>query len=318
MSLELKMDRRTLIDKIIQDKRKYVLRDFIKRGIGNQLVVYEYSRYADENEMISILSERKTCLDFIQTMKLTERWFKFVFDKYCREQFDSDIVSALVENQADCFSIREYDYLDNNATIYRERLLSSGVIRDLNGNLLRELNDRRLVPDGVIYDVNDKVARAVACNKVFTNIVKLDTMQVIMFLRKLTEEEIEHYLSILREQSEFVYAGGLGILFSTQKVSDELMLDTLNRFSNIKLPDSNNGVEKTERWVRGLLKNQNLDNIIDKVLEKINYNEFLINLMLEHNTETSTKVLLKVLKDSKSKLDSYKATGYPVLTGSII
>lgn len=318
MSLELKMDRRTLIDKIIQDKRKSVLRDFVKRGISNQLAVYEYSRYADENEMFSILSERKSCLEFIQTMKLTEKWFKFVFDKYVREDFDSDIVSALVENQSDCFSIKEYDYLDKNATIYREKLLSSSIIRDLNGNLLRELNDRRLVPDAVIYDVNDKVARSVACNKVFTNIVKLDTMQVIMFLKKLTEEEIEHYLSVLREQSEFVYAGGLGILFSTQKVSDELMLDTLNRFSNIRLPDSNSGVEKTERWIRGLLKNQNLDNIVDKVLKKIDYNEFLINLMLEHNTETSTKVLLKVLRDNKSKLDSYKATGYPVLAGSII
>lgn len=318
MSLELKMDRRTLIDKIISDKRKYVLRDFVKRGVANQLAVYEYARYADESEMIAILSERKRCLEFTQTMKLTEKWFRFIFDKYCIEDFNSDIVSALVENQSNCFSIREYDYLDKNATIYRERLLSSGIIRDLNGSLLRELSDRRLVPDGVIYDVNDKVARAVASNKVFKNIVKLDTMQVIMFLKRLTDEEINHYLSILREESEFVYAGGLGILFATQKVSDELMLNTLDRFETIKLPDSSNSVEKTERWIRGLLKYQNLDNIIDKVLEKIEYNEFLIDLMLEHNTETSTKVLLKVIKNNKSKLNSYKATGYPVLSGSII
>ena len=311
--INLKINKMDLIDKVIADNRKSVVRELVKKGKINDIITLEYCNYADDLEMLEILSSKTSCIEFMRTIKLNKTWFDFVFDKYCRIELDVDILDVMVEYQPYGFDIEQFDLISDKTPAFKERLMSLNIIKKLNPHLLGALNDRKQVPESVIYDLTDDIAQAVCLGKKFEPGVRIPMLQVIMTMRKITEDECNFYVNTIKEKDEFTYIGGLGVLLTSQEVKEDIVVEAL-RVGKIKmLPKNRADVDKVERWVLGILKKQNLDNILDLVLDKIENNEYLIEEILEHNKATSTKTLLKLATKYKNIAYNFNNTGYPIL-----
>ena len=180
------------------------------------------------------------------------------------------------------------------------------------------LNDRKLLPENVIYELTDVMAEAVCSNVKFEPGVNLTKLQVIMLTRKITDDEKDFYVNVLKEmrakkEDNFVYFGALGYLLISQQVKEDLVVEVLEVGQIKSLPESRDYVDRSERWLLGILRNQNLDNILDLVLDKIENNIYLIEDILEHNTVTSTETLLKLAIKHKDIAFKFNNTGYPIL-----
>lgn len=316
--INLKMSKEELINKVISDNRKFVVRDLIKKGRINEILTLEYCNYADDSEMLDILSVKTSCIEFMRTVKLNKKWFDFVFNRYCISDFDVEVLDVMVESQSNCFDIEQFDLISEKAPSYKERLLSSDIIKKLDPYLLGMLNDRKLLPENVIYELTDVMAKAVCSNVKFEPGANLTKLQVIMLTRKITDDEKDFYVNVLKEmrakkEDNFVYFGALGYLLISQQVKEDLVVEVLEAGQINSLPESRDYVDRSERWLLGILRNQNLDNILDLVLDKIENNIYLIEYILEHNTVTSTETLLKLAIKHKDIAFKFNNTGYPIL-----
>lgn len=314
--IRLEMNRQQLIDKLIEDNKKRIVRESIISGKIEMLEIEQYTNYASKEEMLSIFLNKKKCMEYINVFKLNREWFEFLFNKYFKEDYDDDIAEIILSKQAYYFEIEDLLYVKESIPHFREKIFNNDIVKQYNGRVLAYLCNNKLANDRVIYELYERIGEENSAYCQFNDSYSIETMQSAMMNRVLTNEEIDYYVERVAKEDAFIFKGAIGILFASQVVKTKHLRMALDIFEFEHLLPGRNILE-LPRWLLGLLRLQNLDEVMDILISKMDGDKILIDQILQYNTRTSSTVLLKLVNENKESAYSWYNTGYPVLEAQV-